>query len=332
MFNPLKYFQNRKVGVALGSGGAKGLAHIAVLDYLETEGIPVHMIAGSSIGAVVGALYSIGRMRDFRNELLNMDWKEMLSLVDPVFPRMGMIEGKKLRTFLSRFIPESTKLEDLPVPLSVVATDYVTGQPVVFNRGNVLDALRASIAIPGVFTPVYYGDSLLIDGGVSNPLPVDVVKRMGAGLTIAVNLHPAIHGKFIRRAVKKAMGSPEATDTSGIKTSAVENAGKSDKGTKTSGGGFAAIAGLLKFDQRGKKEEKKHEPNIFHIISQAIDIMEYMNTVMILKVYNPNVVIQPDLMDLPTLDFTGATRALSEGYTACRNVRRQLRRKIRLWV
>ncbi len=332
MVNPLKYLRNRKVGVALGSGGAKGLAHIAVLDYLATEGIPVHMIAGSSIGAVVGALYSIGGIRDFRNELLNMDWKEMLSLIDPVFPRMGLIEGNKLRKFLSRFIPESTMLEDLPIPVSVVATDYITGQPVIFNRGNVLDALRASISIPGVFTPVHYEDTLLIDGGVSNPLPVDVVKRMGAGLTIAVNLHPSIHGSFIRKAVKKALGSPESSDTSGIKVGSGDAAGKTGKAVKSSGGGFAAIAALLGFDHREKKVEKKHEPNIFHIISQAIDIMEYMNTLLILKTYRPGVVIQPELIDLPTLDFTNASRALSEGYAACKKVRSQLRRKIRLWV
>lgn len=329
MFNPLKYLRNRKVGVALGSGGSKGIAHIAVLDFLASEGIPVDMIAGSSIGAVVGALYSIGGMQRYRSDLLGMDWKEMLALVDPVFPRMGLIEGKKLRSFLARYIPESANLEDLPVPLSVVATDYRTGLPVVFTRGNVLDALRASIAIPGVFTPVKYGDTLLIDGGVSNPLPLDVLATMKAGLTIAVNLHPAVPaGRFGRRKLDRENAAPPASLVIGDgHAEIVPAADRSGAGES-----FWKIGRLIGKSRKKADDDKEHEPNIVHIISQSIDIMEYMNTLMILKHYRPSVIIQPNLTDMPTMDFTRAGRALSEGYAACRRVRRQIGRKIKLWV
>lgn len=331
MFNPLKYLRNRKVGIALGSGGSKGIAHIAVLDYLSGEGVPIDMIAGSSIGAVVGALYSVGAMKQYRSDLLKLDWKEMLSLVDPVFPRIGLIAGRKLRKFLSRYIPESAKLEELPVPLSVVATDYRTGLPVVFTTGNVLDALRASIAIPGVFTPVKYGDSLLIDGGVSNPLPLDVLKRMNAGLTIAVNLHPAVPGRWFRRMVKEAMPETSLANPGSLDLRDEGDAsGSTEPGPDR--GKFWKITHFLEKSGKKKGIAKDHEPNIFHVISQSIDIMEYMNTVMILKHYRPSVIIQPNLTDMPTLDFTRAGRALSEGYAACRQVRRQINTKIKFWV
>lgn len=326
MFNPLKYLKNRKVGIALGSGGSKGIAHIAVLDFLKSEGVPVDMIAGSSIGAVVGALFSAGAMERYRSDLLNMDWKEMLSLVDPVYPRMGLIEGKKLRAFLAKYIPESTKLEELPVPLSVVATDYRTGLPVVFTKGSVLDALRASISIPGVFTPVKHGDTLLIDGGVSSPLPLAELARMKPGLTIAVDLHPSVPVPGPGRGERKmAIAAPSSLDMG-------EGTADGAAAVKDDGGG--KLWNISRFLGGKKKSggEKEHAPNIFHVISQSIDIMEYMNTMMILKHYRPGVIIQPDLIDLPTMDFTQAGRALGEGYAACRRVRRQIRRKILLWV
>jgi NTE family protein len=332
MFNPLKYMRNRKVGVALGSGGSKGIAHIAVLDYLKNEGIPVDMISGSSIGAVVGALFSVGAMKEYRSDLLKMDWKEMLSLVDPVFPRIGLVKGKKLRAFLARYIPESAKLEDLPVPLSVVATDYRTGLPVVFTRGNVLDALRASIAIPGVFTPVKYGDSLLIDGGVSNPLPLDELKRMNAGLTIAVNLHPTVPGRLFRRVARNVIPKASPADPASLDMRDESDSAVPGKGEGPERGKFWKITHFLKGPGKNRDNEEEHDPNIFHIISQSIDIMEYINTVMILKYYRPSVIIQPNLIDMTTLDFTRAGRALSEGYAACRRVRRQLRTKIKFWV
>lgn len=327
MFNPVKYFRNRKIGVALGSGGSKGLAHISILEFLKTEGIPINMISGSSIGAVIGALFSIGSLEDYRDDILRMDWKELIRLVDPVLPRSGLIEGKKIRAFLTRYIPENAKIGDLPIPLSVVSTDYYTGKPVVFTNGNLLDALRASIAIPGVFTPVKFGTSLLIDGGVSNPLPVDVLERMGAGHTIAVNLHPSLPRRRFVSSVKKEMEKAKEADA---KELLVQNQGDHNSGELK-----ISIRQLTKFlEKRKKKKERdeKQEPNIFDIIAQSVDIMEYMNTLMILKVYKPDVVIEPDLIGMPTLDFTNAARALAEGREACRKVRGQIVRKIKIWI
>ncbi len=326
MFNPVKYLRNRKVGIALGSGGSKGLAHISVLEFLRAEGIPIDLISGASIGAVIGALFSIGSMESYRDDILSMDWKEFIKLVDPVFPKTGLVEGKKLRAFLARYIPERTKIEELPIPLAVVATDYYTGKPVVFTNGNLLDALRASIAIPGVFTPVKFGTSLLIDGGVSNPLPVDVLERMGAGLKIAVNLHPSLPKRRFARSIKKEMEKSREGDATDLKMMNSADEVLHNKGT------LWQLANFLEKHRKKKDGSNEREVNIFDVIAQSVDIMEYMNTQMILRAYKPDVVIEPDLIGMPTLDFTQAARALAEGREACRKVRGQIARKIKLWV
>ncbi|MCX7678559.1 MAG: patatin-like phospholipase family protein [Spirochaetes bacterium] len=314
------------MGVALGSGGSKGLSHISVLEFLKAEGIRVDMIAGSSIGSVIGALYSIGAMESFRDEILSMDWREYIKLVDPVFPRTGLVKGEKIRDYLARFIPEKTKIEDLPIPLSIVATDFYTGKPVVFRSGNVLDAIRASISIPGVFTPVRWGESILIDGGVSNPLPVDVVKRMGAGLTVAVNLHPSLPRKRLSRATREKMEQVHEADANKITYSHGTDSSSSEQKTWM----WQLTAFFEK--RRIKPHPEKNEINIFTVIAQSIDILEYMNTQMILHAYKPDVTIEPDLIGMPTLDFTNAARALAEGREACRRVRGQIIRKIKFWL
>ncbi len=300
MFNPFKSLRpNRSVGLALGSGGAKGIAHIGVLERLDASGIPIGMIAGSSIGAVVGALYCAGSLDRFRDDLAAMSWKDRIALVDPVIPKQGLLGGKKLKAFLGRYIPPSANIEDFPVRLAVVATDYRTWSPLVFEKGNVLDALRASVSIPGVFTPVRFRDTLLIDGGVSNPLPVDVVKRMNAGITIAVDLHPLREKKSLRKIAE---------------------------------GNTASVREEVSAGMEERNEETSAGENIFSIIAQSIDIMEYVNTFLLVKYARPTVVIQPDLNDLGTLDFTQIERAVEEGRAACRRKAFALKMKAELWA
>ena len=199
MLRLLNIFKNKKVGLALGSGGSKGMAHIAVIEYLEALGIQVRMISGASIGAVIGAVYAAGSLPQLKKDLQRMQRREMMSYFDIVFPKSGLLEGKRIVEFLKKYISEKATFDDLRIPLGVVATDLYNGQPVVLKSGRVLDAVRASISIPGVFVPVSYNETLLVDGGVANPLPIDVVRGMGANITIAVNLHPTVQTKIMRK-------------------------------------------------------------------------------------------------------------------------------------
>lgn len=326
--NPVKFFRNRKVGLALGSGGAKGLSHIAVINYLESIKIPVDMISGSSIGAVIGAVYLCGNLDKLKSDMLLFSKKEFLGIADITLPRSGLLKGNKFIKFLTKYIPADAKIEDLHKPLAIVATDYFTGKPIIFREGNILEAIRASISIPGVLVPAVYGSTFLLDGGVSNPLPVDVVKKMGAGMTIAVNLHPHLKVSEIKKYVKKGaekIGIEIFTEdlqyADGNQNVSVPDDVKND------GGWFKSINQWL-YHGNGKN----NNPSIFEVLFQAIDIMEYVNTQNMLKYNSPTVLIEPDLLQTGTLDFHDANNIMNGGYAAAADKKFELIRKIRFWI
>ncbi|MCU0858315.1 MAG: patatin-like phospholipase family protein [Pontiellaceae bacterium] len=192
----MKLFQKKtkvlKIGLALGGGGARGLAHIQVLETLDELGIRPCKISGTSIGAVMGALYASGlsgkEIRELVHEwqtprpekkhgfLNRHDLRRWAALFDPSFDRSGLFKGEKIIRFLSDYIKYET-FEDLKIPLTVTSADYGDASEVVFNSGDLLSAVRASIAIPGVFTPVELNGRLLLDGGIVNPLPYDLIQN-----------------------------------------------------------------------------------------------------------------------------------------------------------
>lgn len=183
----------KKVGLALGSGAARGLAHIGVLAVIEKEGIPVDMIAGTSAGAGIGALYAQGKKVSQIKELAqDLSWKRLAPLIDPSLPKSGFLRGKKIKDLVASFLGGDVKFSDLKIPLACVATDIVTGEEVVIDQGSVLEAIRASISVPAIFTVVKWGGRYLVDGGLVDPVPVSVLKRMGADFIIAVNVIPDV--------------------------------------------------------------------------------------------------------------------------------------------
>ena len=183
--------EGRKIGLALGGGAARGFAHIGVLEVLNQEGIPISMIAGTSAGAAIGAIYAQGKDATLiKNVVTGLDWKRLASLVDFAFPKSGFIGGKKVRSLLESVLGGDIKFSDLKIPLACVATDIRTCEEVVIDQGSVLEAVRASISIPGVFTVVKWKSRYLVDGGLVNPVPVSVLRRAGVDYIIAVNVMP----------------------------------------------------------------------------------------------------------------------------------------------
>ncbi|WP_121609363.1 patatin-like phospholipase family protein [Mesobacillus foraminis] len=174
-----------KIGLALGSGGARGFAHLGVIKVLRDEGIPIDMIAGSSMGAMVGCFYGAGLDVD-RLYKLSRAFKRKYYL-DFTVPKMGFIAGKRVKELI-RIFTHGKEIQELDIPVAVVATDLVSGEKVVFKDGPIADAVRASIAIPGIFTPEKLDGRLLIDGGVIDRIPVSVMKEMGADIVIAVDV------------------------------------------------------------------------------------------------------------------------------------------------
>jgi len=184
----------KKVGLALGSGSARGLAHIGVLRVLKEEGIPIDIIAGTSIGAVVGSLYALRRNITRIEETADkISWTRLLSLVDLTFNKTGLIGGQRIMAWAKSIIGRDVQFSDLLVPFACVATDIMTGQEVVINEGSVMEAVRASFSIPGLFSVAKWEGKYLVDGGLVNPVPISTVKNMGAEFIIAVNVMPDIN-------------------------------------------------------------------------------------------------------------------------------------------
>ena len=187
----------RKLGLALGCGAARGLAHIGVLEVLEKEGIPIDMIAGSSAGALVGALYAQGKdISQIKNLAIDLGSKRFALLADPALPKTGLIKGRRIKEVLKSIIGGDIGFSNLKIPLACVATDIVTGEEVVINQGSVLEGVRASISIPVIFTVVKWKGRYLVDGGLVNQVPVSVLKKMGADIIIAVNVIPDIRDRM----------------------------------------------------------------------------------------------------------------------------------------
>ncbi len=174
-----------KIGVALGSGGAKGFAHIGVLKVFEEEGVPIDMMAGSSMGALACALYGVGHNWESMKKLAIAF--NRLHYLDLTVPKTGLINGRKV-TGLIKAITHQKRFEDCRLPIGIVATDLKTGERVVFKKGWLYEAVRASISIPGIFTPVKIGGKILVDGGVIDRVPATVVRDMGADIVIAVDV------------------------------------------------------------------------------------------------------------------------------------------------
>ncbi|NMA02890.1 MAG: patatin family protein [Clostridia bacterium] len=174
-----------KIGLALGAGGAKGFAHIGVLKVLEEENIPVDYIAGSSMGAAIGAVYSAGTDLDLLEKLA----REVKNhhILDIGLPKLGLIKGKKALA-LSRLLTHNKSFDELNIPLKVVATDLITGERVVFSEGKVADAVRASISVPGAIEPYSLDARTFVDGAVTDRVPAQVVQEMGADIVLAVDL------------------------------------------------------------------------------------------------------------------------------------------------
>ena len=182
--------KKNKIGIALGGGAARGYAHIGVLNAIDKLNIPISFVSGTSIGSFIGALYASGNLKTFENEVRsrNSFMKDVLFKLDPVFPKLSIMNGNEvIRIF--KEITDIKTFEELNIPLTTVATDIVNNVKIESNKGDLINAIRASIAIPGVLTPTYVNDNLCVDGGLIDPVPLQSIIDMGSDRTIAVNLY-----------------------------------------------------------------------------------------------------------------------------------------------
>lgn len=305
------------IGLALGSGSARGLAHIGIIRAINDAGIHVDCVAGTSIGALIGAVYASGKIDSLRDAYLAMDWKKIAYFFDMVFPKSGIIDGKKVSDFLREYI-HAKNIEELPLPFKAVATELNSGKEVILETGDVIDAVRASISVPGMFTPVRRNGEVLVDGSLVNPVPVSVARSMGADIVIAVDLnHDIVAGKAPQIV-------PKATDESAFMQAL----------TRMGGTNYLAAMerinqGLQSLDTPALKHirswlAEEPLPNIFEVLLGSINIMQTQVTRTRLRENPPDLLIQPPLGNIRFLEFNRAEEIIAVGYETARQQLDQL--------
>ena len=194
----------QKAALVLSSGGAKGLAHIGVIEELKKQGFEISSVAGTSMGALIGGLYAMNKLQEYKKWVLTLDKVDVFKLIDFTFSSHGLIKGDKVFNKMKTFLPD-INIEDLDIPFAAVATDITNEKEVIFTTGSVYDAVRASVSIPTVFTPINKDNILLVDGGVLNPIPVNRVKRSKDDILVAVNVYastPSMKKKQTKKQLK----------------------------------------------------------------------------------------------------------------------------------
>lgn len=301
-----------RIGLALGSGSARGLAHLGVIRALEEAGIKIDYIAGTSIGALVGAVYASGSIDSLESTFQKFDWKKMVSFFDVVFPKSGLIDGAKISD-LVRTLVNTEAIESLLIPFCAVATDIQSGEEVVISQGDLIEAVRASLAVPGIFTPVRSNGLLLVDGGLVNPVPVSVARAMGADIVIAVDLnHQIVAGKNFKPLTAHTMppDSPDNHPTSRWTDVVLHSLHELRKR-------------LLTEDAPTAKQfhnwlSTEPLPNIFELLLASVNIMETSITESRLGIDQPDVIIRPPLGEFRFLEFNRAKEIIAIGYESAK--------------
>ena len=189
--------EKHTVSLVLGSGGARGLAHIGVIEWLSRNNFKIQSIAGSSIGALIGGIYAAGQLDDYAHWVKALNRMDVIRLLDLSYSRDGLFKGERIMGVLQDLIGDRN-IEDLPISFTAVATDVDAGDEVWLNRGSLFDAIRASIALPTIFTPYRYQNKRLLDGGLVNPVPIGPTLNDNTDITIAVNLGAKPEAEFNR--------------------------------------------------------------------------------------------------------------------------------------
>jgi NTE family protein len=178
----------QNVALVLSSGGSRGLAHIGAISELEKQGFEITSVSGSSIGSVIGGLYAMGKLHEYTEWVSTFNKMDIWGFMDFTLTTNGLLKGERVFDKMKSFIPDMN-IEDMPIPFAAVATDILHEKEVVFTKGSFYEAARASIAIPAIFTPVKYNNTILVDGGVLNPIPIKHVLQKNGDILIVVNLY-----------------------------------------------------------------------------------------------------------------------------------------------
>ncbi len=275
--------KGRNVALVLSSGGARGVAHIGVIEALLEQGFHISSISGSSMGAVVGGVYAAGKLKEYKDWMCNLDKIDVFKLMDFTLSTQGFVRGDKVFNEMKKFMGDIL-IEDLSIPFAAVATDLNQKKEVVFTRGDLYSALRASAAIPSVMKPMIHEKNLLIDGGVLNPIPVQYVTRSENDLLVISDVNANV-----------------PTDV--VKTE------------------FAQSKPMLPWIERWntffpKTENRQRNVTLFDLITQSVDLMQDRISDFIIQESNPDLVVKISRNTCGTFEFHRAPELIQCGYKA----------------
>lgn len=295
--------------MALSSGAARGLAHIGVIKELVANDVPIDYVAGTSGGAFIGALFCAGMGIDEIGEIArNSDWKLVARMFVPAFSRSGFVRGKRIKEFLRTLVGD-ININDLEIPFAAVATSLETGEEIVIDKGSLIEAVRASIATPIIFTPVSAWGRLLMDGGLVNPLPISVVKKMGADVVIAVKVFPTATQRVRRLGVKSA--KKRVLQKKILSSTVLNNyLARYLKNEVEKSGEFPGTR-ILSFEKNVKLS-----PGMINILMQTFSIVE--NQIYSLRIHHekPDVLLEPQIDSTGYLEFFRAGTIINAGEKA----------------
>ncbi len=309
-----------KIGLALGSGSARGWAHIGILRALAEHGIRPDVVAGASVGALVAAAYASDQLDVLETWVRKLTRIDVWRLLDTTFRGGGVMRGNRLMRAIGEQI-DDRRIEDLPIAFAAVAADLDTGQEIWMRDGSMLSAVRASSGLPGLFTPMWYQGRWLIDGGVVNPVPVSLCRALGADYVIAVNLnsHLAKHPGLRRR---KGVGrQPEPTE---------DTPAAADSRSGAAGYGIERWSELVDGLLDSLKSSSQGPPGILDVMLTSINMMQDRITRSRMVGDPPTLILGPDLGHFQLMDFHRAGEAIAVGSGAVHKRSEELRELQRL--
>lgn len=306
----------RRIGIALGGGAARGWAHIGVLKALAEMGIRPDIMAGTSIGALVGAASQVDQLDALEDWVRRLARLDILRLMDARLSGGGFMRGERLMLALSKYV-EDRNIEDLPTPFAVVATDLDSGHEVWLREGSLQDAVRASIALPGLFSPVRLNGRWLLDGGLVNPVPVSVCRAMGADIVIAVNLN--------RDTLVRNVASTRPAYKAGTAADEHDEADDDSFFQRLVGRMHAGIRFRLdRLMSASPEEAKVTGPGLFDVLAGSINIVQDRLTRSRMAGDPPDIHITPRLAPIRLMEFDRAGDAIQLGREAVARVREEI--------
>lgn len=284
-----------RLGIALGGGAARGWAHIGVLRALAEHDIEPAVVCGTSVGALIGGIFAAGKLVDFERWVVRLTRRDVLSLADFTMAGGGAIRGQRLMDLYRQHI-QDVAVEDLPVTYAAVATDLNTGAEVWLQQGSLLTAIRASISLPGLLTPVYVEGRLLADGGLVNPVPVNLCRALGADLVIGVDLN-----------------------SNRLNRSRHRSAGEAPRVVKDPSW-LTRLGNYLRDDQPDGSEKVEALPRFSRVLAASLQIMQDRISRSRLAGDPPDLLLAPRLGHVDPLDFANGRPTIEEGYNSVRRM------------